>query len=136
MLALDQPARDIIGDGIDHRGDVVRFGNHDAAEPGVLHEAIDPLVAAHHDVRHHVDPQPRRVALADAAIEQIDLVGDLPEQRIERLAENLEPRHLGIAQIDHDAGAIRGLDPRLAQRVAQPHRGLGADGRSPVILRV
>ncbi len=122
MLALDQPARDIIGDGIDDRGDVMRFGEHDAAETGVLHEAIDPLVASHQHMRDHVDPQPRRIALADAAIEQIDLVGDLPEQRIERLVENFEPRHFGVAQIDHDAGAIGGLDPRLPQRVAQPHR--------------
>ena len=122
MFALDHAARDIIGDGIDDGGDVVGFGDHDAAETGVLHEAIDPLVASHHHMGHHIDPQPRRVALADAAIEQIDLFGDLREQRIERLVENFEPRHFGIAQVDDDAGAIGRLDPRLAQRIAQPHR--------------
>ena len=73
-------------------------------------------------MRHHVDPQPRRFALADAAIEQVDLFGDLREQRIERLVQNLEPRDFGVAQFDDDAGAIGGLDPRLAQRIAQPRR--------------
>ena len=84
----------------------------------------------------HVDPQPRRFALADAAIEQIDLFGNLREQRIERLVENFEPRHFGIAQIDDDAGAIGGLDPRLAQRIAQPDRTRFAGGLVPGILRV
>ena len=73
MLALDHAARDIIGDGLDDHGDLVGFGDHDAAEAGVLHEAVDALVAAHHHMGDDVDPQPRRVALADAAIEQIDL---------------------------------------------------------------
>ena len=73
-------------------------------------------------MRDHVDPQPRRFALADAAIEQIDLIGHLRKQRIERLVQDLEPRHLGIAQVDHDAGAIGSLDPRLPQCVAQPDR--------------
>ncbi len=44
------------------------------------------------------------------------------KQRIERLVENFEPRHFGIAQIDHDTGAVGGLDPRLPQRIAQPDR--------------
>ena len=113
MLALDHAARDIVGDGIDDHGDLMRFGEHDAAEAGVLHEAVDPLVASHHHMGDHVDPQPRRFALADAAIEQIDLFGDLRKQRIERLVEDFEPRHFGVAQIDDDAGAIGGLDPRL-----------------------
>ena len=135
MLALDHAARDIVGDGIDDDGHVVRFGEHDAAEAGVLHEAVDALVAPHHDMRDHVDPQPRRLALADAAIEQVDLLGHLREQRIERLVEDLEPRDLGIAQFDDDAGAVGGLDPRLAQRVAQPRRSRLA-GLVAGILRV
>ena len=69
----------------------------------------------------NVDPQARRLALADAAIEQIDLARDLIEQRIERVVENLQPRHLGIAQIDHHPGAVCGLDPGLSQRLAQAH---------------
>ena len=79
-------------------------------------------------MRDHVDPQPRRFALADAAIEQIDLLGDLREQRIERLVENFEPRHFGVAQVDDDAGAVGGLDPRLPQRIAQPRRSRVAGG--------
>ena len=122
MLALDHAARDIAGDGIDDDGHVMRLGDHDAAEAGILHEAIDALVAPHHHMRHHVDPQPRRLALADAAIEQVDLLGHLGEQRIERLVQDLEPGDLGIAQFDHDAGAVGGLDAGLAQRIAQPRR--------------
>jgi hypothetical protein len=122
MLALDHAARDISGDGSDDGGHVVRLGNYNAAEAGVLHEAIDALVAPHHNMRHHVDPQPRRLALTDAAIEQVDPFRDLRKQRIERLVHDLEPRHLGIAQLDDDAGAVGGLDPGLTQRVAQPRR--------------
>ncbi len=136
MFALDHAARDIIGDGVDDRSDLMGFGDHDAAETGVLHEAIDPLVASHQHMRDHVDPQPRRIALADAAIEQIDLIRNLREQRVERLVENFEPGHFGVAQIDHDAGAIGSLDPRLAQRIAQPDRARFADRVAPGILRV
>ena len=131
VLALDHAARDIIGDGIDDHGHVMRFRQHDAAEAGVLHEAIDALVAAHQHMRHHVDPQPRRFALADAAVEQVDLFRNLGEQRIERFVQDLKPCDFGIAQFDDDAGAIGGLDPRLAQRIAQPRRlafGSGAGG--------
>ena len=128
MLALDHAARDIVGDGIDDRRDVMGLGEHDAAEAGVLHETVDALVASHQHVRDHVDPQPRRFALADAAIEQVDLIRNLREQRIERLVQDLKPRHFGIAQINDDAGAISGLDPRLPQRIAQPRRTGLADG--------
>ena len=136
MLALDHAAGDVVGDGIDDGGDVVRLGDHDAAETGVLHEAVDALVAAHQHMGDDVDPQPRRIALADAAIEQIDLFGDLREQGIERVVEDFEPGHFGVAQIDHDAGAVGGLDPRLPQRIAQPDWTRGADGLAPGILRV
>ena len=119
MLALDHAARDVVGDGIDDGGDVMRLRDHDAAEAGVLHEAVDALVAPHQHMGDDVDPQPRRLALADAAIEQIDLFGNLREQGIERVVQNFEPRHFGVAQIDHDAGAVGGLDPRLPQGVAQ-----------------
>ena len=95
----------------------------------VLHEAVDALVAAHQDMRDDVDPQPRRLALADAAVEQIDIGGHLREQRIQRLVQDLEPRDFGVAQIDDDAGAIGRLDPRLAQRVAQPGRAFGSRHR-------
>jgi hypothetical protein len=85
---------------------------------------------------HHIDPQPRRLALADAAIEQIDLIRNLRKQGIECLVENFKPGHFGIAQVDHDAGAIGGLDPRLPQGIAQSHRTRLTDGFAPGILCV
>ena len=120
MFAFDHAARDVIGHRIDDHGNVVRLREHDAAKTAVLNEAVDALVASHQDMRDDVDPQPRRLALADAAVEQVDMIRHLREQRIQRLVQNLQPRDLGVAQIDHDAGAIGRLDPRLAQRVAQP----------------
>ena len=136
MFALDHAARDIVGDGVDDRRDIMGFGDHDAAEAGILHEAIDALVAPHQDMGDDVDPQPRRFALADAAIEQIDLFGNLREQGIERLVQDFEPGHFGVAQIDDDAGAIGGLDPRLPQRIAQANRTRFAGGLASGILRV
>jgi len=70
------------------------------------------------------------IALADAAIEQIDLFGNLQKQRIERLVQNLKPGHFGVTQIDDDADAIGSLDPRLPQGIAQTKRG----GPSPTAL--
>jgi len=57
----------------------MRLCQHLAAEAGVLHETIEPLVASHRNMRDDVDPQPRRVALADAAIEQVDAIRNLCE---------------------------------------------------------
>ena len=136
VFALHHAARDIVGDGVDDRRHLVRLRDHDAAEAGVLHKAIDALVAAHRDMRDHVDPQPRVLALADAAIEQIDLIRNLREQRIERLVQDLQPRHFGVAQIDHDTGTVGRLDPRLPQRIAQADRTLIAGGLAFGILRV
>src|SRR5581483_5380334 len=121
LLALDHAPRDVIGDRLHDDGHLVGFRKHLAAVAGVLHEAIDALVAAHYHMRDDVDPQPRRDTLADTAIEQVYIVRHLPEQGIERLVQNLEPRHLGVAQIDDHAGAIRRLDPGLTQCVAQAH---------------
>jgi hypothetical protein len=46
----------------------------------------------------------------------------LGEQEIEPLVEHLEPRHFRVTQVDDDAGAIGGLDSRLAEPVAQADR--------------
>ncbi len=78
-----------------------------------------------------VDPQPRRLAPADAAIEQIDLFGNFLEQRVERLVQEFEPGDLGVVQIDDDAAALGLIDARLAQRFLEPLRG-GSLGRSAV----
>src|SRR4030088_2609791 len=135
-FTLDHATGDISDNGVDNGGDFVGFSNHDAAETAILHEAIDPLVAPHHDMRDDIDPQPRRFALGDAAIEQIDRIRNLSEQRVERLVENFEPRHFGVTQVDDDAGTIGSIDPRLPERIAQPYRTRFGDGIAPGILRL
>ncbi len=90
---------------------------HMPADAAVVQEAVAALVAAHGDMRHRVDPQPRRLAATDAAIEQIDVGRNFREQRIERLVQQLEPRHFGVAQVDDNAGALGGLDARLVHRL-------------------
>ena len=102
--------------------DLGGFRQHLAAVAGVLHETVLALVAPHHDMGDDVDPQPRLVAMADAAIEQFDVHRNFGEQRIERLVEHLKTRQLGVAQFDDDAGALRGLDPRLPDRLLQRGR--------------
>ena len=132
-LALDQPLRQIPGHGVDHLDHVAGFRQHLAAVAGVLQEAIDALVAPHRDMRDRVDPQPRRLAPADAAVEHIDLGRHFLEDRIQRLVQQFKSRDLGVVQIDHHAGAFGLIDPRLAQRILQPAgrlRRLGL-GRPP-----
>jgi hypothetical protein len=46
----------------------------------------------------------------------------------ERLVEEFEARDLGVVQVDHDAGALGGVDARLAQRILQPLRLIGLYG--------
>ena len=91
-LALDHAGRDVMRDRLDDLGDLVALRQHLAAVTRVLHEAIAALVARHRHVRDRVDPEPRRVAPADAAIEQIDVRRRFGKQRIERLVEQFEPR--------------------------------------------
>ena len=58
--------------------------------------------------------------------EDVDRTEDFPEQRFERLIQDLEPRNLGIAQVDDHAGAVGGVDPRLAQRITQAAKAWSA----------
>src|ERR1700722_7498006 len=118
-LALHQAARDIRGYRVDDVRDFVRLREHAAANAGVVQEAVGPLVAPHGDMGYRIDPQPRRVATAHATVEQLDLGRQFGEQRIERLVQKLKPRDFGIAQIDHDAGALGRLDARLMHRLRQ-----------------
>ena len=116
LLTLDQPLRQIFGHRLDHLRNVRRLGQHLAAIAGVLQEAVHPLVAAHVDMGDRVDPQPRRLAPTDAAVEQIDPGGNFGEHRVERLVQQLKPGDLGVVQIDHDACALGLIDACLPQR--------------------
>ena len=83
----------------DRTGVVVDLRDAEVARLEILNEALDPLFGQ--------------------IPERIDLFGNLREQMIERLVENLEPGDFGVAQIDHDTGAIGRLDAGLPQGVAQ-----------------
>jgi hypothetical protein len=72
-------------------------------------------------MRHRVDPEPRRVALANAAIEQIDASGNFRKQG-RALHRDLEPCHFRVAQINDNAGAVGSLDPGFPQGVTQTNR--------------
>src|SRR5262249_28619644 len=120
LLALDDAARDVVGHRVNRGRNLEGLRQDDASVAGVLDKPVSALVTPHHDMGDDIDPEPRRVALADAAIENIDVIGDLCEQRIQRLVEDLEPRDLGIPKVDNNAGAVGSVDPGLPQRVAQP----------------
>ena len=62
------------------------------------------------------------------------VLGICANSGIERLVQDFQPGHFRIAQVDDDAGAIGSLDPRLPERIAQPHRTRIADGFASGIL--
>ena len=71
-----------------------------------------------------------------AAIEQFDVLGDFLEHRIERVVEQFEARDVGVAQIDHDGGALGRLDARLAHCILERIAGAaGAASSSGFLLR-
>ena len=80
-------------------------------------------LSPHRHVSDHVDPQPRRVAGDDAAIEQVDFGWNVSEDAVERLVEQFEPGDLGIAQVDDDPGALGQIDARLPQGFLEPRAG-------------
>jgi len=125
-LALEQALRQIFGHRVNDLGDVDRFGEYLAAVARLLQEPVHAFVGAHAHMGDGIDPQPRRLAAADAAIEQIDLFGDFLEQRVERLVQKLEPGDLGVVEVDDDGAALGLIHARLAQRVPQPLRRLFA----------
>ena len=96
------------GDHVDLSG----LGQHPAAMPRVLQKTVDAPVMRHCDMCEHVDPQPRRLAARQAAIEKLDLHGNLGEDRVQRFIQDVKPRELRVVQVQHHAGAIRSFDPR------------------------
>ena len=125
-LAFDQAARNIGGDCGNDLRNLVRLREHMTADLRILvQETVNALVAPHGDMSDGIDPQPRGVAAAYAAVEQLDLRRDVGKQRIKRLVQEFEPRDLGVAQIDDDAGTLGRLDARLVHRLLQRRARLG-----------
>ena len=121
-LALDDAARDIFCDGLN---DVVgrrRLGEDHWPVACILHKAIGAPVARHRDMRDHIDPQPRRLAARDAAIELLEVARNFRVKRIERFVEEFEPRDFRIVQFDDNGAAFGGFDARLPHGLAQARR--------------
>ena len=68
-LPLDQPSRYISRYRLHDVGNVVRLGQYVASHPAVVQETVNAFIAPHRDMRHRIDPQSRRLAAANAAIE-------------------------------------------------------------------
>jgi hypothetical protein len=122
-LTLDQPTRDIPGDRVDHGGYLVGLRQNGTPVPRILHEAILSLVATHLDMSNHVDPKPRHITLAHAAVEQVHVTRHILEQRIESFIEQIQARNVSVTQVHDDAGALGRFDARVAHGVLQRVKG-------------
>ena len=101
----------------------VDFGEHDAAEPRVLEEAVGAAVAAHGDMADRVDPQPRLQPRRDGEVEQVDVVGHVGEDRRKLGGQQVEPHAARLAQLDDDVVAVGGRVLHVADRVGKTPSG-------------
>ena len=115
-LALDQTARDIIGDGSDDRVERLAFGHQHAALARVLEKSIGALIVRHVDKRDHVDEEARMLALRQRQIKQIDALRRLVDDRLQRALKRFEADNLKLAHLRDRIGALGVLDPSLPDR--------------------
>ena len=95
------------------------FGEHDAADPRVLQEAVGAAVAAHRDMADRVDPQPRLQARRDGEVEQVDVGRHLGKDRREFGGQEVKPHAACLAQFDDDVVAIGGRVLHVADGVGK-----------------
>ena len=110
---------DIFGDRIDHGGDILALADGDAAVPCVLEKAIDPPVATHLDEADVIEEETRALAMGDPYVEQFAILRHLREHRREMVAQDFEPRDLGLAQLGEHIGAFGIGETGAAQRAGQ-----------------
>ena len=115
-LALDETARDIIGDSSDDRVGRLAFGHQHAALARILKKSIGALVVRHVDKRDHVDEKARMLALRQRHIEQVDALRGLVDDRLERALERFETGNFELAHLGHRLGALGVLNPSLPDR--------------------
>ena len=82
-LALDQTARDIIGDSSDDRVERLAFGHQHTALARVLEKSIGALIVRHVDKRDHVEEEARMLALRQRQIKQVDALRRLVDDRLQ-----------------------------------------------------
>ena len=115
-FALNQTARDIIGDGGDDRIDGLAFGHQHAAMARILKKTISALIVRHVDKRDHVEEEARMLALGQRKIEQVDALRRLIDDGLERALERFQAADFELAHFRDRFGALRVLDPRLPDR--------------------
>ena len=115
-LALDQTARDIIGDSSDDRVDRLAFGHQHAALARVLEESIGALIVRHVDERDHVEEEARMLALRQRQIKQVEPLRRLVDDRLQRALKRFETDNLELAHLRDRIGALGVLDPSLPDR--------------------
>ena len=118
-LALDQTARDIIGDSSNDRVERLAFGHQHAAIARVLEESIGALVVRHVDECDHVEEEARMLALRQRQIKQIETLRRLVDDRLQRALKRFEADNLELAHLRDRIGALGVLDPSLPDRGAE-----------------
>ena len=122
-LALDQTARDIIGDSSDNRVGRLAFGHQHAAVARVLKKSIGALIVRHVDERDHVEKEARMLALGQRQIKQVDALRRLVDDRLQRALKRFEADNLELAHLRDRLGALGVLDPRLPDRGCEVRLG-------------
>ena len=122
-LALDEPARDIIGDGGRDRVDRLAFGDQHAAVTRVLKEAIGAPVVRHVDEGDHVEEKARMLALSQRQIEHVDARRGLSDDGFKRVLELAQTAELNFAQVRDRLGALGVFDSRLPDRGCEVRLG-------------
>ena len=115
-FALNQTARDIIGGGSDDRVDLLVFGHQHAALARVLKKSISALVMRHVDKRDHVEEKARMLALRQREIEQVNALGRLVDDRLQRALKRFETGDFELARLGPCLAALRVLNPSLPDR--------------------
>ncbi len=115
-LALDQAARDIIGDSGNDRVERLAFGHQHAASARVLKESIGALIVRHVDERDHVEEEARMLALRQRQIKQVEPLRRLVDDRLQYALQRFETDNLELAHLRDRIGALGVLDPSLPDR--------------------
>ena len=119
---MDGPEITVHGNGQDGIGNTMNAGKvvvHGNAGDVIGYAMRGGKIFVKGDVGYRVDPQPWSFAARQAAVKQIDVRRNIGKDRIEGIVQNLQPRPLGVAQIDDHTRTFGRLDTRLVYSVFQ-----------------